>query len=188
MSDTRQCTPCPLGMSSDAGTKVRCTYCASGFVLRRYKDVADSADDCEECTLKQGEICAENTTLRTLHLAPGWWRLSEWTTDVRRCDAGACLGGALPGDASCATNQTGPMCRVCRGRHYYLAGKCNRCPDLATRVASHGVPLVVAVAAVGALLLLLLRYPERLPRRLVPLSGALRGAWHQMSALGLQPK
>ena len=196
-SATSSCQECETSTTS-LPNSLYCEPCAPSYYLRDLSKAPLDDRAWEPCL--PNAVCnitlpgdvSSGGNITTLNLAPGWWRLSVWTTDVRKCtgDArySACLGGTLPANASCANHQRGPLCRVCRSGHYLQQGLCHPCPDLSSRIATRGIPILLGVTIVGASVFVLLQFRERLPRALLPLSTALRGVVHSIAALGLQPK
>ena len=70
------------------------------FLLRLKSSVVDEPEACQPCI--SGATClaklpgfSHGGDLATIVLKPGWWRLSNRTTDLRSCDGGeegGCLG------------------------------------------------------------------------------------------------
>lgn len=113
LDENEGCAPCPLHTSS-AGGDSECDVCAEG----RYLSVgaAASTDACAPCP--DGAVCRRNTTLATLEVKAGYWRLSPLTSRIYACAPGAsgradnrstaCWGGRESGSASCAPGHQGP--------------------------------------------------------------------------------
>lgn len=83
-------------------------------------NLLDDGDECKACALIKGAICdAPNTTVHSLMLMEGFWRIASTSFDIRECrgDGRACPGGKA---ASCVTGQTGPQCRVCTEPKHFL--------------------------------------------------------------------
>ena len=81
---------------------------------------------CSPCP--DGARCPEaGTTLETIDLLPGWWRLTNRSSRPLRCEPShssenarsACLGGPNP-DLQCQNGTTGPLCRLCAHTEYYF--------------------------------------------------------------------
>ncbi|KAL1512046.1 hypothetical protein AB1Y20_005320 [Prymnesium parvum] len=125
-----QCLPCPEHTSSAGGVDAGCDVCAPGRYLRSGYTV--STDGCGECP--SGAECPWNSTLATLAVKPGYWRLSTLTTRIYACvSAGAnrtsCAGGT-ESDSLCAPGHDGPLCEVCLDNNYHFEdGYCKRCPN-----------------------------------------------------------
>jgi hypothetical protein len=110
--ETDTCVPCAPFTSSSAGA-TSCAFCAIDRVLAQ--GLAASTASCLPCP--PGAICGWNTTLATLNLTAGWWRVSGSTTEIHRCNSGgdgrgSCSGGnhaAANGDGYCAEGFSGPL-------------------------------------------------------------------------------
>ena len=108
-----------------------------------------------------------DTTLETIDILPGHWRLSSWSRVITRCEgdtaAERCIGGrpnagvaaaasrmlltpTVDGDDYCHSQYTGPECKLCRGgQGLYMhadSGQCTPCPDVGDRLA-----LLIGIAA-----------------------------------------
>ena len=190
------CVECSFGLTSPPGA-TRCEYCAPGFVVLNLS-LAPGTDDwaCQPClrttvcnlTLAAGVQVGGNMT--TLTMKPGYWRLTEWTTDIRACDGGACLGNSTVG--TCGSGLDGPMCQLCPADgSYYDNGVCRDCPDAALRFAYVLAVVLAASVALVALYLISQTPPDtqsRVRRELLPVTRALHGARHYVRALGLPAK
>ncbi|KAL1523059.1 hypothetical protein AB1Y20_018019 [Prymnesium parvum] len=136
------CERCPDKLSSRKGARAgECSECATGYFLRDLtKRVQSDSSACELCPT--GAVCEAGSTIYSIQLKRGWWRLSNSTTDLRNCAEGAtscnsndslwcdggCDGGASVG--VCRAGQAGPMCRVCAADGFYFdAGACAACPS-----------------------------------------------------------
>ena len=103
------CIECPDHTGSPKGSE-SCMVCDEDYYLRDLDKLgeAKTTDTCEACLT--GTTCAWNSTIRTIVVEPGYWRLTDTTTDIHRCDgsanASACLGGTTKG--RCIEGQTGP--------------------------------------------------------------------------------
>eukprot|EP00327_Prymnesium_parvum_P030761 CAMPEP_0195606718 /NCGR_PEP_ID=MMETSP0815-20121206/7832_1 /TAXON_ID=97485 /ORGANISM="Prymnesium parvum, Strain Texoma1" /LENGTH=168 /DNA_ID=CAMNT_0040746473 /DNA_START=32 /DNA_END=535 /DNA_ORIENTATION=- len=130
LADT--CEPCPSGLSSAPGSS-SCDLCAAGRYLA-FGQTA-SAANCILCP--PGAFCETNTTVETLKILHGYWRLTTLTSKISACaktasagDPPACKGGTA-GAATCAANHTGPLCEVCLQDHqYFNDGACRNCPPV----------------------------------------------------------
>ena len=98
--------------------------------------------------------CPSNSTLRSIVLLPGHWRLSDRTTDVRPCggstNCSGCMGGTSSG--GCAAGRGGPLCQICTSKDEYFAAKtasCAACPDWDTQL------LFFSLVAAGVVVLML---------------------------------
>jgi hypothetical protein len=135
------CEPCPVGTFKAAMGNVQCTGCntvTSGSTTILNGTIAASNETCV-CDAgyfmhsSDGEhelqYCAkiadvlkfpesvdadvDSVDIATLPLAPGFWRVSRDSIDIRQCfSPDACLGGPDP-EVSCAEGHTGAYCGVC---------------------------------------------------------------------------
>jgi len=184
------CEPCPSGLSSAPGSS-SCDLCAAGRYLA-FGQTA-SAANCILCP--PGAFCETNTTVETLKILHGYWRLTTLTSKISACaktasagDPPACKGGTA-GAATCAANHTGPLCEVCLQDHqYFNDGACRNCPP-----ADNGI--IVAVAVLLSLLLpvgiFIFVYQQHSPKLWwisVPLRVGMHRAQILMSKFGLVPK
>ncbi|KAL1519160.1 hypothetical protein AB1Y20_003420 [Prymnesium parvum] len=169
------CSRCPVGFVQPVPGQVECTPCLSGFYApREGMSVCDRCDyptgslpgkaSCDVCTdnlylsssdeclpCPRGAECPANTTLESLVLKPGFWRLSPLTAQIHSCkgldseNASAltpCLGGAGVGE--CQTNHTGPLCETCKDGFYFEDSTCQEC---ASAGGAAGVAIGVSIAA-----------------------------------------
>ena len=66
---------------------------------------ATSSVRCVSCPT--GSTCVQGTTVETIAINPGWWRITNMTLDVRECKtAGVCIGDILFINHSLSTNGT----------------------------------------------------------------------------------
>ncbi|CAM9650623.1 unnamed protein product [Scytosiphon promiscuus] len=99
-----------------------------------------------------------NTTLETLSIDPGYWRATEFSTDVLPCyRADACLGGVTGRADYCREGYEGPYCAVCNSGYCPQLGfSCATCSDSVGGVVFAAVVvalvLLVAVAVVSYLM------------------------------------
>ena len=133
------CRACPeSATSADASTSIADCYCEAGY----YNNATAGPVSCAPCfvgttctrgygQVQQNKKAGINTT--TLPIAPGYFRLSSSSLDVRRCpdasvncsDAPACAHttsacrgtlasvGGTTSDLGCHTNLTGAFCQLC---------------------------------------------------------------------------
>jgi hypothetical protein len=123
------CLPCDAGMvfhesrgscvvwppytSSVAGA-TSCNVCMADRYRRDAATVATTSN-CVACP--EGTRCGWNTTLATLNLTAGWWRVSGSSTELHRCDSwghgkSSCAGGSwagASGDDYCGEGFHGPL-------------------------------------------------------------------------------
>ena len=140
------CIPCPHRLSSHPGAST-CSTCAAGFYLHdinvdRSTLLAAPDQQCLPCP-SEGAICGWNTTVETLNLTAGFWRIALSTIDVRPCPtASHCLGG-VDIASQCVTGTTGPLCRVCANDFFATKNeRCTLCDDMGGDFGGW-VPLIV---------------------------------------------
>ena len=145
------CVPCPSFTTTGTSTgvaEVAGCVCTSGY----YRP-ADGGK-CRPCPIGTDCNAVTGTTAQTLPVRRGYYRLTERSSDVRRCpDAGAgcaatecadstsaCLGGDNA-EELCRPGLTGPFCMLCHNdtatsRMFYQAAdklnaaRCRSCDDL----------------------------------------------------------
>lgn len=138
------CEHCPLGLSASSYSPT-CDVCAKDFFR---PTAASSVADCVPCPALA--ICGVDTTVQTLQMQSGAWRLSNQTTEIHLCrnaDESAiettrgssilyspCVGGpsaGVDGRGYCLEGHTGPKCEACVNRSMYFNddGICVACPD-----------------------------------------------------------
>ena len=167
------CTACPNLMSSAPGSS-SCTWCVEQYyaVAKEPAGAAGGdalADDhgieCWACLAPEtAAACPENSTLATVELARGYWRLSPAARELSACvvmgNVTACRGGRDVGDDGagyCVEGHHGPLCQVCEAENTFFdedVGLCADCPELSMTI---GIPIIAAsvlalVFAIGALL------------------------------------
>eukprot|EP00966_Prymnesium_polylepis_P033100 769801-Prymnesium_polylepis.1 len=115
-------------MTSSLGS-AQCTKCLDSFYRVNGSSSGPHPFKCEPC-LAGGAICAEGTSLATVELPPGRWRLSGASEEVAKCfisstpDSSNTTGGAtawspckggieigFEGEGYCNTGYTGPRVR-----------------------------------------------------------------------------
>ena len=131
-----ECLDCPESTSSAPG-EPRCDVCSAGHYLRDSTKVP-SEEECISCSTLGGVDCGWNSTLQTVVLRDEYWRISDLSVDVRRCDSrgngSSCLGGGTVG--RCVEGQAGPLCKVCVDDSEFYdegSGSCRACPDAGAR-------------------------------------------------------
>jgi hypothetical protein len=162
ISGAAQCNNCLARTSSYPGS-TECAICGVGFYRLDATTLA-TPTACGPCPEK-GATCPVDTTLETILVQPGHWRLSGWSREITECDgdnaAERCVGGAnassenssVVGDGYCNGLYTGPECKLCRGgKGLYLdKGKCKKCPDFRDRMALLlGFATIIIVVAIVA--------------------------------------
>eukprot|EP00903_Cladosiphon_okamuranus_P011974 g11246.t1 len=127
-----------------------------------YEIACDQCDAlCNGCTTVNPDkalLCADtftNTdsltadgTLETLNLAPGYWRSSNTSTEIRECPrAESCPGGT---EGRCAVGYNGTFCAVCAdGYSLGLGYTCSEC-DKGRRRWTIAVAVILPIAAAVA--------------------------------------
>ena len=138
--------------------------------------------------------------VETIRVEVGYWRLSNRTTDIRRCqyyddpDKTPCKGQEEIGDALCVAegNQHGPLCKLCdepidgsRGGYYNEdSGRCNECPEAGGRIGSLIGVVIAILSAVSLIAWIYYRPPNGLERT----SARVRRLIGVIEPLGLWPK
>ena len=103
----------------------------------------------------------------------GYWRLSNLTTHVKRCDWAAdddpdktpCKGGHVGALCVDAGGEYGPLCRLCpEGTatslgSYYTEGRCVECPPPSSS-AGLIMAIVAAIAVVAAIIAYIYYHPR----------------------------
>ena len=158
-SATLTCESCPLHTTSVIGAvgKDACSVCDKGF----YRPA-----DGERCTPCPGQaVCPVNTTLSTLLLREGFWRLAPSSRQILRCASltnASCLGGGHSGQ--CAEGYDGPLCAVCTktGKHHDDDEGCIDCPSATGRTLLITAVLVAVAILAATVHRLYYRPPARL--------------------------
>ena len=165
------CLECTTPLTSPGASEV-CSYCVEGYYLDPTSEdiTTESCLNCER-EFGPGSSCPPNSFVATFEILPGFWRVSDRSTELSPCtgaDANAsvmasvCVGGVGFGSALCAPNHTGPLCEVCERDHHYFDKQsdppgCAKCPSggqFAARLAVVAVivcMLVCLFALIGTL-------------------------------------
>ena len=155
------CTACPANSGSPlAATSLAQCVCDEGY----YDELVASADvSCVACPV--GAECTESgATIETLHLSPGYWRVSTLSASPLLCDDAddlnqtACVGGSGAGERLCKPWTSGPYCTLCNvtdGSRYYDddSSACLECGDGGT-AATYALSAALVAAALAVLALL----------------------------------
>jgi len=134
-----------------------CSGCDSGFV-RSSGAVAATQESCRPC--HPLATCPLNsTTLATMQLRPGAWRLSPFSHMLETCGeargTSPCTGGrdaGADGAGYCRTGHSGLRCEICLEGAYFSAAdaQCAQCLSVASYlfvyVALLGVPTLTILA------------------------------------------
>jgi len=147
------CVPCEERTSSREGSTV-CEVCAPQYYIE--KGEVPSSNNCKRCPV--GASCGWNTTVETMIVLEGYWRLSPFSPSISKCASGdtpnatnatSCLGGNA-GDETCASRTYGPMCQVCaQDAQYFSAGRCLDCPEAGPGVAK-GTAILLSILILAA--------------------------------------
>ena len=160
-----QCIPCPHPLSSKSGDKT-CAICKEGFYLKDASalptDVFQKPTEyCKSCPRHAN--CSAGTALASLGVDVGFWRASDATSELHRCDSETCSGvSGQPslghhftdggGDPYCSAGHTGPLCEWCVSDKQYFSRAERRCADCPTG-GRFGILAGVVVALAGTALL-----------------------------------
>ena len=120
------CLPCPTDATTEGlgSVAIESCVCNKGFIISQEDGLVHGEGDCMRCP--PGTTCDTiGLRMQELPLKTGWWRVSNTSFDVKRCedyndDAGSgCLGG--PNAQACKGNLAGPLCVLCKHGvgHYY---------------------------------------------------------------------
>ena len=127
LTDAAFCSACLPRQTSKPGS-ASCTICVESYYYVDTNSTSHGSFNCKEC-LSGGAVCAEGTTLATVELLPGRWRLSGTSEEVVKCYTSSsteasnasseidgnwwspCKGGGDPGfegDGYCQLGYSGP--------------------------------------------------------------------------------
>lgn len=199
VSEAAACKPCQLPSTSVKGS-TSCDSCEAQFyALPR----TDSRTELECRICEPNAECPLNTTLATMILLDGHWRLSVRSKQVVACAVGAvnattgravspCRGGVvagIEGSDYCAAGHTGPACELCtapRGQQWFdkRAAQCVDCPKPGNVMALLAGPVLGTLA----LLLFLYLVMTKPPPLLVPLRNMLHRLMARVLKVALMPK
>ena len=89
-------------------------------------------DLCQPCP--KNVRCPQNSTIETMRLDVNYWRDSNRTATVYKCNYDVCTGGdskilAANLDPYCKKDHGGPLCEECIAGKYFDDGKCSNCPS-----------------------------------------------------------
>ena len=183
-SNGGNCTQCPdNAVSVQGASHVAECECNAGY----YNAGSASEISCVLCSV--GIVCAvRGVTVATLPLDAGYWRLSNESTEIKRCpdaahgNGSACIGGTgtsapatqrqLGSSNACRASTTGPYCQVCddeatdgSGSRLYYSRSTRACKECSSDLAvpiSTVVGIAVVLSGLGAL------YYVYMPHRSVP--------------------
>jgi len=157
-----KCLDCPVvdTVTTTVGAvAVAQCACMHGKFARSSSATLGGTFECQPCnslhethTLAMTNCTMAGVTLERIPIQPEFWRQSPTSEIVRSCDSqGFCLGGDVPGDASCAKGHRGPLCDVCVQTPLYYGGRGKSC-----RLCSGAgnVPFTISMALGGCSLAL----------------------------------
>ena len=158
------CRLCEAKLNSSYGAS-SCDSCRNTYYL-------DSEGACQLCADLPGADpnCPANTDVGSIRLLPGYWRLSNATTDIRECESSSsCLGGAdafdSQGSGYCAAASDGPLCKRCKEENAYFStrdAQCEACPSSADAFGR-----IIALLFALMVLLLIMGSYQQLSRELL---------------------
>jgi hypothetical protein len=110
-----ECNNCLARTSSNAGS-TSCDICDEGFVrLDVQTDATPHSCKDQICREPDKVSCPRDTLLETIVIRPGYWRLSNRSTVISKCESGnvteRCSGGrdaGTDGEGYCGNLYTGP--------------------------------------------------------------------------------
>eukprot|EP00966_Prymnesium_polylepis_P223865 5179328-Prymnesium_polylepis.1 len=107
---------------------------------------------CENCPL-EGAVCADGSTLQTIEIEPGFWRISNSSLDLRRCpQPERCVGTANSSAAAvslCINGTAGALCDSCDGDYYASGDLCLPCSGAGDQITSYTAVIAFGGAAVA---------------------------------------
>lgn len=128
-SAENSCVECFPGTYSGASSDA-CVVCEPGKIS---ESGATLCLDCVTVRKSAPAVCLRpvlEESVEEMIIQKGSWRPTNTSTDVRDCPrgAGACLGGAEVGTASCATGSEAAMCTQCSEDYFRkMDGTCATC-------------------------------------------------------------
>ncbi len=127
------CVQCPAdSTTADQGSAaITQCICSKGFFTRQTDGLVHGEGDCVVCP--PGTACDTiGLKIQDLPVKAGWWRASNTSVDVQRCDdhddrdGSGCVGG--PTAMACKDNLDGPFCVLCKhGPGHYYNNDVNDC-------------------------------------------------------------
>jgi len=146
---TFKCERCTSPFNSVGGA-AKCTICEAGYFM-------DSKGQCKECP--EGASCDGSSSTATLVLDPGYWRISEKSTDLFECPwSDGCAGGATGPNLTsyCRNGYEGVLCASCGSDYFYSkdANRCAHCGEPGLESAAERVRASVVLSILFFLLVL----------------------------------
>jgi len=164
----------------------RCNICVNGTFTRPGFEHSDQLQ-CDNCL--DDATCGLNTSVATVDIASGFWRLGPRSRELTRCweEKGrtACRGGNFAnasGEGYCFPGFTGPLCQLCEGSEseFYFNKeeiRCEKCPEIISMV------LTVFAIGLGSLFVVRIAFTQLKIVRTIVL-----GIWDRMRKLAVLPK
>ena len=164
-SSEATCLPCPTDATTEGlgSVAIESCVCNKGFIISQEDGLVHGEGDCVRCP--PGTTCdTVGLRMQELPLKTGWWRVSNTSFDVKRCedyndDAGSgCVGG--PNAQACKDNLAGPLCVLCKhGVGHYYNQDVNDCLECGTGT-KYVTLIVVACIGIGLFIgsAILMRY------------------------------
>ena len=156
---TNKCQQCPLPLSTVQNSS-ECNFCQEGFYMIENATnlsvsnlFAEPTKFCKQCP--QDTTCTENTSIFNMKIKNGFWRASNRTTKIYKCDYGPSCDHKDSTDYSkyCLDGHEGPLCRLCEKKNMYFheqEGLCIECSSTGS------ITIVAFIAFISVLVLLLL--------------------------------
>ena len=156
-SSEAACLSCPTDATTEGlgSVAIESCVCNKGFFIGQADGLVHGEGDCVRCP--PGTGCDTiGLQMQELPLKAGWWRVSNTSSDVKRCedyndDAGSgCVGG--PKAQACKDNLAGPLCVLCKhGVGHYYNQDLNDCLECGTGT-KYVTLIVVACIGIGLLI------------------------------------
>ena len=151
------CLPCPAFSTTAAQGSATITFCLckEGYYTRQADGLVHGEHDCVQCP--PGTNCDTiGLKMQDLPLKPGWWRASNTSVDVQRCEdhsadkGSGCIGG--PKAAGCKPSLEGPFCVLCKaGAGHYFDTDYRECRECGTSTRYLTIIVALCIAVVLAL-------------------------------------
>ena len=125
----------------------------------RYRVAAEGCLDDECCfDCPEGVACElQDNELQSIVIAPGYWRVSNRSLDVRPCvgSRDSCVGGPVAGEFGigyCKQNHRGPYCSLCIADFYREDDACKSCDDASPSAGLYALIVLAVMCAALAVL------------------------------------
>ena len=122
----------PVAVNRCSWSMLQCTKCVDNY----FYEVAAGRGACYHCP--EHAECSQGTTLPTISIDEGYWRVSSSSKVILPCPgyAKACAGitgtnrTAFNADAQCTPHAMGPLCTLCTRSHFKVNAQalCQDCP------------------------------------------------------------